>query len=201
MEVFIIRGVENTQLISDVQRLSDSLGQLPEPVAKPVLIVVSGLPGTGKSYFCSQLAERLPVVILESDALRKALFSSPSYNLQESSRLFRVCHLLIERLLKKGMSLICDATNLSERNREHLYSIADRLDVKLILVRVEAPPQVVYQRLKARGEEPESKSDADWTVYRRMKPAVEKIRRNHYAVDTSRDIAPVLDKIVRQVIR
>ncbi|UCD54136.1 MAG: ATP-binding protein [Dehalococcoidia bacterium] len=201
MEVFIIRGMENTQLISDVQRLSDSLGQLPEPVAKPVLIVVSGLPGTGKSYFCSQLAERLPVVILESDALRKALFSSPSYNLQESSRLFRVCHLLIERLLKKGMSLICDATNLSERNREHLYSIADRLDVKLILVRVEAPPQVVYQRLKARGEESESKSDADWTVYRRMKPAVEKIRRNHYAVDTSRDIAPVLDKIVRQVIR
>ena len=200
MEVLIIRGVENTQLISDVQRLSDSLGQLPEPVAKPVLIVVSGLPGTGKSYFCSQLAERLPVVILESDALRKALFSSPSYSLQESSRLFRVCHLLIERLLKKGMSLIFDATNLSERNREHLYSIADRLDVKLILVRVEAPPQVVYQRLKTR-EESESKSDADWMVYRRMKPAVEKIRRNHYAVDTSRDIAPVLDKIVRQVIR
>ncbi|MEE9521054.1 MAG: ATP-binding protein [Dehalococcoidales bacterium] len=201
VEVLIIRGVENTQLISDVQRLSDSLGQLPEPVAKPVLIVVSGLPGTGKSYFCSQLAERLPVVILESDALRKALFSSPSYSLQESSRLFRVCHLLIERLLKKGMSLIFDATNLSERNREHLYSIADRLDVKLILVRVEAPPQVVYQRLKARGEESESKSDADWMVYRRMKPAVEKICRNYYAVDTSRDIAPVLDKIVRQVIR
>jgi len=200
VEVLIIRGVENTQLISDVQRLSDSLGQLPEPVAKPVLIVVSGLPGTGKSYFCSQLAERLPVVILESDALRKALFSSPNYSLQESSRLFRVCHLLIERLLKKGMSLIFDATNLSERNREHLYSIADHLDVKLILVRVEAPPQVVYQRLKAR-EESESKSDADWMVYRRMKPAVEKIRRNHYAVDTSRDIAPVLDKIVRQVIR
>lgn len=200
VEVFIIRGVENTQLISDVQRLNDSLGQLPEPVAKPVLIVVSGLPGTGKSYFCSQLAERLPVVILESDALRKALFSSPSYSLQESSRLFRVCHLLIEKLLKKGMSLIFDATNLSERNREHLYSIADRLDVKLILVRVEAPPQVVYQRLKAR-EESESKSEADWMVYRKMKPAVEKIRRNHYAVDTSRDIAPVLDKIVRQVIR
>jgi len=34
-----------------------------------------------------------------------------------------------------------------------------------------------------------------------MKPAVEKICRNYYAVDTSRDIAPVLDKIVRQVIR
>jgi hypothetical protein len=34
-----------------------------------------------------------------------------------------------------------------------------------------------------------------------MKPTVEKIRRNHYAVDTSRDITPVLDKIVREVRR
>ncbi len=193
--------MENTRLISDAERLIGRLGQLPEPVVEPALIVVSGLPGTGKSYFCSQLAERLPVIILESDALRKALFPSPSYSAQESSRLFRACHILIERLLKKGTSLIFDATNLSEHNREHLYSIAERLDVKLILVRVEAPPDVVYQRLKARGEDSQNKSDADWTVYRRMKPSVDKIRRNHYAVDTSRDITPVLDKIVRQVTR
>ena len=193
--------MEHTQLVSDVQRLIENLRQLPEPVAEPVFIVVSGLPGTGKSYFCSQLAERLPVIILESDALRKSLFSSPSYSSQESMHLFQVCHLLIERLLKKGISLIFDATNLSERYREHLYSIADRLDVKLVLVRVEAPPQVVYERLKARQENSESKSDADWTIYQRMKPSVQKIPRNHYAVDTSRDITPVLNKIVRQVSR
>jgi len=196
-------GVEDSQLISDVQRLTEGLGELPEPVVKPAFIAVSGLPGTGKSYFCSELAERLPFVILESDALRKVLFSSPSYSSPESSRLFRALHLLIERLLKKGISLILDATNLSERYRERLYSIADRLDVRLILVRVEAPPQVVYQRLKTRleGANPGNKSDADWLVYQRMKPTVQKIRRNHYAVDTSRDITPVLDKIVREVRR
>jgi len=193
--------VEHTQLISDVQRLTESLGELPEPVAEPTFIVVSGLPGTGKTYFCSQLAERLPFVILESDALRKALFSSPSYSSKESSHLFRTIHLLIERLLKKGISLILDATNLSEQYREYLYSIAEHLDVKLILVRVEAPPQVVYERLKARLENSGSKSDAEWAIYQRMKPSVQKIRRNHYAVDTSRDITPVLDKIVREVRR
>jgi len=196
-------GVEDSQLISDVQRLTNGFGELPEPVVKPTFIAVSGLPGTGKSYFCSELAERLPFVIVESDALRKVLFSSPSYSSQESSRLFRALHLLIERLLKKGISLILDATNLSERYRERLYNIADRLDVRLILVRVEAPPQVVYQRLKTRleGANPGNKSDADWRVYQRMKSTVQEIRRNHYAVDTSRDITPVLDKIVREVRR
>ena len=195
--------MELVQRVSDVQRLAESLGQLPEPMAEPAFIVVSGLPGTGKSYFCSKLAERLPFVILESDALRKILFPSPSYSLQESSHLFQVCHLLIEKLLKKGISLILDATNLSERHRERLYSIADHLDVKLILVRVEAPVEVVRDRLNTRQEgiNPRDKSDADWKVYQKMKPAVQKISRNHYAVDTSRDITPVLDKIVREVRR
>jgi len=192
--------VENAQLVSDVERLSERLGQLPEPAAEPALIVVSGLPATGKSYFSSRLAERLPLVILESDALRKTLFSSPSYSSKESSQLFQAIHLLVERLLKRGISLILDATNLSERYREYLYSIADRLDVKLVLVRVEAPPEVVRERLESRLENSGGKSDADWAVYRRMKASVQKIRRNHYAVDTSRDITPVLDKIVKEVM-
>ena len=192
-----------SQLVSDLQRLTDGLGELPEPVVKPAFVAVSGLPGTGKSCFCAKLAERLPFVILESDALRKTLFSPPSYSPEESAHLFRALHLLIERLLKKGVPLILDATNLSERDRERLYNIADRLDARLILVRVEAPPKLVYQRLKARknGGNSGSNSDADWEVYRKMKPTVQKISRKHYVADSSRDIAPVLDKVVREAGR
>ena len=191
--------MKNPQLAADVERLNDSFGLLPDPVAKPAFVAVSGLPGAGKSYFCGKLAERLPFIVLESDTLRKVLFSPLSYSPEESQRLFRAVHLLIERLLKKGVSLIFDATNLSERYREYLYSIADRLDVKLILVRVEAPSQVVRGRLERRLENSGSKSDADWVIYQRMKSSVEKIQRKHYAVDTSRDITPVLDKIVKEV--
>jgi len=195
--------VEDSQFSSDVERLAYSLGKLPEPVVKPAFIVVSGLPGTGKTYFCTKLAERLRFVVLESDALRKALFSSPGYSPEESTRLFRALHHLIEGLLKKGISLILDATNLSERNRERLYNISERLEVKLVLVRVEAPPEVVHERLKSRvgGASTPGSSDADWSVYQKMKSTVDKIRRNHYAVDTSRDITPVLDKIVREARR
>jgi predicted kinase len=192
-----------SQLTSDVERLLGDFGKLPEPVVRPAFIAVSGLPGTGKTYFCTKLAERLPFVILESDALRKMLFPRPSYSPEESARLFQVLHQLIERLLKKGISLILDATNLSEHNRERLYNIGDRLGVKFILVRVEAPPEVVHARLRSRAEgvSPQGNSDADWSVYQKMKPSLERIRRNHYAVDTSRDITPVLEKIVREVRR
>ncbi len=187
----------------DLARLMESLGSLPEPVVNPAFVVVSGLPGTGKSFFCRKLAERLPFCILESDALRKILFSTPTYSAQESARLFAACHSIIELLLKGGVSVIFDATNLSEHHREHLYRISDKAGARLILVRVEAPPDVVYERLQTRqkGANPQDKSDADWEVYRRMQSRVHKIRRNHFAVDTSRDINPVIDKIVRTLNR
>ena len=196
-----MRVVESTRLASDVQRLREGLRELPEPVAGPVLIIVSGLPGTGKSYFSGKLAERVPLLVLESDALRKVLFSPPSYTPIESSQLFSAIHLLVEELLKKGISLVVDATNLSERFRERLYSIADRLDVRMVLVRAEAPPEVVRERLEGRVEAPGGNSEADWAVYRRMRSTVERISRNHYVVDTSRDISPVVEKIVREIMR
>ena len=108
------------------------------------------------------------------------------------------CHSLIETLLKRGICVLLDATNLIEHHREPLYNIAERLGAKLILVRVEAPAEVIRQRLQGRTED---KSDADWAVYQRMKSKMQKIRRNHFAVDTSRDIAPVIDKIIREARR
>lgn len=194
------QGVQS-QLTADVKRLAESLRELPAPVAKPVFVVVSGLPGTGKSHFCRRLVERLPAIILESDASRRVLFPSPSYSLVESGRLFKVVHLLIKELLQKGVSVILDATNLSERYREYLYSIAERLEIRLILVRVEAPPSVVRERLRARLKNSDESSDADWEVYQKMLHSVDKITRKHYAADTSRDITPVLDKIMREVRR
>jgi len=191
--------VKYDQPVSDVERLMAGLSQLPEPVVRPALVVISGLPGTGKSYFGQRLARRWPFVVLESDALRRTLYPSPDYSPQESWRLFKAVHLLIEQLLEKGVSVILDATNLAERHREYLYSIAERRDVRLVLVRVEAPPEVVRQRLKARVETAQANSEADWGVYRKMRPSLERISRKHYAVDTSRDITPVLDKIIREV--
>jgi predicted kinase len=205
------KGMEDTQIRQDVQRLRESLGELPEPIISPVLIVVSGLPGSGKSYFCRRLAARLslpsthspatPFPILESDVMRRLLFPTPSYSRGENHRLFRSCHILIEDLLQRGISLILDATNLIEHHRDHLYRIADRVRAKLIIVRVEAPLELVQQRLQNRlaSLDPEDRSEADLVVYRRMSAAAQRIGRNHFAVDTSREIAPIIDKIVREV--
>jgi predicted kinase len=193
----------NPRVEADVRRLVASLDRLPEPAVPPVFIVVSGLPGTGKSCLSRRLAERLSYSILESDALRKQLFRLPTYSNVESGILFRAIHRLIEELLEKGISLILDATNLTETYRERLYNIADRYKARLIIARTEAPPEVVRERLKDRvvkarnGEQ----SDADWKVYLKLSATVEKIRRRHFKVDTTRDITPLVEKIVKAARR
>ena len=191
--------MEDGRLVADVRRLRESLGELPEPTASPVFVVVSGLPGTGKTHFSRRLAERIPVSVLESDTLRKVLFPSPDYGSGESARLFGAIHRLAEELLASGTSLVLDATNLTERSREHLYGIADRTGAKLAVVLVEAPPQVVRRRLETRTKDADVRSDADWEVYRRMQAEAEPIRRRHFVVDSSRDITPAIDKVVREV--
>jgi predicted kinase len=187
----------------DARRLREALPELPEPVAKPFLVVLSGLPGTGKSYVSRKLAERLPCVIVCSDTMRKSLFPSPVYDATENQRLFAAMHVLIEELLGKNVAILLDATNLVERHRERLYCIINRLRLKLIILRVEAPPELVRERLQARMavNTPEDSSDADFNVYLRMKTRKQEIRRQHFVVDTSRDIAPVIEKIVRELKR
>ena len=173
------------------------------PVAKPVMVVISGLPGSGKSYFSRRLVEKVPLLVLESDVLRKALFPSPSYTNSESASLFRACHALIYDLLGQGVPLLLDATNLLDGHRERLYHIADLLGAKLILLHLKAPPEVVYQRLKGRSErrDQEDQSSADWEVYQRMSSTAEAIKRDHFVVDTSRDLSPAIAKVVREITR
>ncbi len=167
----------------------------------PVFIALSGLPGTGKSYFSRRLSRKLPLAVLESDALRKVLFPRPTYGWYESARLFRACYYLIERLLVRGIPVLLDATNLSERSRKKLYNIAQRTGVKFIIVETKAPAEVVHRRLQARVQSKTGYSDADWSVYQAMRPRAESIRREHFAVDSTRDINPVINSIVREVKR
>ena len=187
----------------DASCLMSSLPALPIPSVHPVMIMLAGLPGTGKSYFARQIASLCPVVVLESDAMRKALFPQPTYLPHESARTFAALHHITEELLRQNVSVLIDATNLIDRNRKVFYNIADRCRAKLIMVATTAPSHVVRTRLEQRGRsnDREDNSDADWRVYWKMESSAESIRREHYMVDTSGDTQRVLYQVTLEANR
>ena len=164
----------------------------------PKLLVLAGLPGTGKSTFAATINARYPFLTLETDRLRKVLVGQPQYTPDEHSRVFRACHRLIDEFLGLGYPVLFDATNLTERNRKPLYAIARRLQVPLLVAALTAPPGIVRRRLEDReaGLDPETWSDAGWEIHSRMAPAWEPVKRPHLLVDTAADIGPAVSKVL-----
>ena len=113
------KSVRNiSQWDSDLRTVRDAiLNELPENfldnVEHPFLVILSGLPGTGKSYFANQLTRHIKSVIVESDRIRKLLLSKPIYSKSEHARIFAICHRLAEDALSQGYVTIFDATNFA----------------------------------------------------------------------------------------
>lgn len=172
-------------------------------VARPFVIMLSGLPGTGKSYLARRLSDRLRAPVIETDFVRKTLFPQPSYSADESAIVHWVSRLLMRKLLARGVPVILDATNLIERQREMVYHVAEQAGARLVIVQTVAPEEVVRARLERRltQRDPGDISDATWSVYRRMAERQEPIRRPHLTVNTSEDLESAIDKIVREVTR
>lgn len=170
----------------DIERLRRSLPAV-APVSCPVLVMLSGLPGSGKSYFARWLSAHVPLCVVESDRARSILFGRPSFTAAESARLFRALHALLAELLADGVPVLFDATNVQEAHRRVVYDIVEQARAGLVIVHLTASPSVIYQRLVARAEQPGQESAADWEVYRRMKANLEPIRRPHFAINTDGD--------------
>lgn len=178
-------------MLEDVRALSVHPGD-------PRLLMLAGLPGSGKSTFAAEVTSRVPFVVLESDRMRKKLVGNPQYTADEHSRVFRACHRLIHDFLANGYPVLFDATNLTERNRRPVYDIARKLGVPLAIAVLTASTDVVRERLGDRetGLDPETWSDAGWEIHARMAPAWVPVKRPHIMVDSSGDTTQALLQVV-----
>lgn len=177
------------------------LGEMPPPGLILALVVMVGLPGSGKSHLARQIAHRHHAVILDSDRLRATLFTAPVHSVQEHKRLFPAMHELVDRLLSRNVSVIVDATNLKESSRTPFYQLAKKHKARLILVRTWAPVKTVRERLLRREATPDGvdHSTATLAVHARMRKDVERIHRQHVSVNTALPLGEALDKIAKLI--
>lgn len=161
-----------------------ALGELAEPRQKPCLVLVAGLPGTGKSTLARGLAERAGLSIVRSDVVRKELAglagqapTPPSvreglYTPEATERTYVECLHQAERLLFEGKRVLVDATFREERQRQAFLDATVRWGVPGLLLLCQAEPETVRRRLAQRQLDA---SDADWSVYRRLAESWEAI--------------------------
>jgi predicted kinase len=184
-----------------IARILELTGRPDKTNERPCLVLTVGLPASGKSTFCRALARATGVKILESDALRAALFQPVTHDSDESRQLFDALYGATRALLREGASVIVDATNLRERDRGQAYAAASETGASLLVLHFRAPERVIAARLAQRrdGADPDDRSQAGMAVYRKLAETEEPIRCEHRKVDTS-DAAAVkaaLDDVIQ----
>ncbi len=183
---------------TDVDRILQSVQPLPRSRAWPALIALVGPPGTGKSTLARELAERTPLVVLHADDIRTLLAPQPDYSFEESQRVVRAIRLAAGELLEQSIGVVLDAANLTEWERQPLYGLAERHHARLVIVQVTAPMNVVLERLQEKALQPAAVGavESPTDVYHRLAGRQEPITREHYTVDTSRDIRQFVEGLM-----
>lgn len=160
------------------------------------LVLLSGLPGAGKTTFAQTLAERLPHVHVESDAIRRALFAEPAYAPSEHAHVFGAAERHAAEALRKGEVVVLDATNLTTRDRRRFLRLAARTGAPLVAVRLVAPEATIRERLSRPRE---GWSQADLRVYEMMAGRAQGFTIPVVVVDTRFPLRPSIELVARLV--
>jgi len=138
----------------------------------PVLVLVCGLPGSGKSFFANHLSKKISAVYFNTDVLRKELFPiNRTYSEEEKQFVYDTLLLKTEENLKEGKSAIVDATFYKNDLRIPFYTLAQQQHISLFIFYIEAEEKLIKERTSISRID----SEADYSVYLKLKELFEPI--------------------------
>lgn len=153
------------------------------------LIILSGLPGAGKTTFAKALAGVLEFAHIESDAIRRAAAGVPRYTTAENGVVFRQVEADARAALAAGRHALIDATNLTNKDRKRFLKLAAQTGAALVAVRLVAPDSVIRARL---ANPREGFSQATTEVYEMMLHRPQQFGVPVVVVDTRFPLAPAI---------
>ena len=181
------------------------------PSVRPLLVLINGAPGSGKTTLAHQLAQVTSLPVVSRDAVRAGLAetlsaSSAPVRIGMNQRVVNATWGIIEHLLSLGVSVISDQAcvrGLSEQDVQPLLRIA-----RTVVIHCDTSPEVAQRRFIARsirygGQQPTLGEGAaphiermdrgtfDWSAYGPLDLDVPTL-----LVDTTDAWMPDLDAIV-----
>lgn len=148
-----------------------------------MIIIVFGLPGSGKSYFASRLAKELKAKYVSSDRIRKQLFNIIKYSEQEKMKVYEVMMKEMKEAIHQGEDIVIDATFYLVSIRNKFKETAGVLKGKIHFIEVWADQKIILERLQVSRDY----SDADYSVYLHIKEVFEPLEEEHLILQSTQE--------------
>lgn len=140
-----------------------------------MIIMIFGLPGSGKSYFARHLQQDIGAGYLNTDMIREELDLKGIYD-EKTKQL--VYDRLVEKAseqMDKGLDVIVDGTFHKQKRRDIFVGIAEKKNREINFIEIRASEKTIRKRLK----ETRKHSEADYEVYKQIKKEFESEYRSH----------------------
>lgn len=147
-----------------------------------MIIVVFGLPGSGKSYLAAELAGRLQAIHLSTDAIRRKIMEDTDYSPDEKQAVYDEMFRLTQEALWEGDDVVLDGTFYTAALREPFMRL--RQEGHLVyFIEMRADDILIARRLAA----PRADSAADLDVYRAIAADWEPLEEAHLILESTDD--------------
>lgn len=207
---------DERKLLEEAERYIDLATSYIVETERPTLILVGGLPGTGKSVLARRIGRSLGIPVVTSDVVRKELAGRPidshdpqhyEQGIYQPALTEKTYQAMLEQArnqLADGRSIVLDATFLDPAWREAARDVAAAAGGDVLLIETLAPREVVRARLVRRAAEGGDPSEAHLEVYDGMRARfgdamqpVEGVRQ--ITVDAERPLGRSLNDVLTQL--
>lgn len=119
-------------------------------LSKPHLVVMVGIPGSGKSFFADHFAETFNAPIISFDQLRDELFDQPTFTNDEYSIIERVADHQLGELFKTEQTIIYDGSGQQRQERTKLTKRAQSAGYETLFIWVQTETTTAKKRAMKR---------------------------------------------------
>lgn len=124
---------------------------------KPLLIIVSGPPSTGKTTLAKAISKKFNLPLITKDNLKEILFDTVGWHNREWSKKlgfasFSLLHYFLDSLMPTGQSIIIEGNFKTEFESQHLLPRLDKYNYQALQIMCQCDGQILFERFKQRSE-------------------------------------------------